>query len=68
MTSADSDSDIDAARGFDEDELATCVRVLTLLGGGASARGEPRPSISAQLPVALPPPLLLLLLLPLMLL
>ena len=39
MTSADSDSDIDAARGFDKDELATCVRVLTLLGGGASARG-----------------------------
>ena len=39
MTSADSDSDIDAARGFDKDELATCVWVLTLLGGGASARG-----------------------------
>tara|TARA_B110000008_G_scaffold72760_1_gene73910 strand:- start:260 stop:2152 length:1893 start_codon:yes stop_codon:yes gene_type:complete len=40
MTSADSDpDDLDAARGFDSDELATCVRVLTLLGGGASASG-----------------------------
>ena len=40
MTSADSDpDDLDAARGFDSDELATCVRVLTLLGGGARASG-----------------------------
>ena len=40
MTSADSDpDDLDAARGFDSDELATCVRVLTLLGRGASASG-----------------------------